>query len=169
VVSSAERMEQIFYRAYLLNGGILPPFDAWLLLRGLRTLPVRLRQHETDAMAVARFLAGHPAVRAVHHPALEADPALAGRQMRGWSGLFSFELARDDYERVQSVIDRLRRFRIGVSWGGVESLVVSPNRPGGTVRTGSAGVPSGLIRLSIGLEGTDLLIDDLRAALDPET
>jgi cystathionine beta-lyase/cystathionine gamma-synthase len=168
VVSNPERMQQIFYRAYLLNGGILPPFDAWLLLRGLRTLPVRLRQHEADALAVARFLADHPAVRVVHHPALEADPALTDRQMRGWSGLFSFELVRDDYERVEAVIDRLERFGIGVSWGGVESLVISPNRPGGTVRPGSAGVPPGLIRLSIGLEGADLLIDDLRAALDPE-
>lgn len=171
VVTTTERMAQIWERAYMLNGGALAPFDSWLLLRGLRSLPVRLRQHEADALAVARFLADHPAVAAVHHPALEADAGLLAAQLRGCSGLFSFELARPGFERVEAVIDRLEHFGIGVSWGGVESLVISPNRPGGpgAVRGGSEGVPPGLIRVSIGLEGADLLIDDLAAALDPET
>ena len=165
VVSTAARMEELFYHAYLLNGGILAPFDAWLLLRGLRTLPVRLAQHERDGLAVARFLADHPAVRIVHHPAIGDEESVAAEQLRGYAGLFSFELAEPSYERVAAVIDRLEHFRIGVSWGGVESLVISPNRPGGGVREGSKGVPPGLIRLSVGLEGAELLIEDLGRAL----
>lgn len=163
LVTSAERMQEIFHRAYLLNGGVLAPFDAWLLLRGMRTLPARLRQHEADALQVARWLQGHPAVRAVHHPGLDADQRLSARQLSGFSGTFSFELKQDDFETVRTVIDRLRVFRIGVSWGGVESLVISPNRPGQSFR--SRGIPDGLIRLSIGLEGADELQADLGHAL----
>ncbi|MEZ4423572.1 MAG: PLP-dependent aspartate aminotransferase family protein [Gemmatimonadota bacterium] len=165
VVSDRERMERIFYRAYLLNGGILPPFDAWLLLRGMRTLPTRLRQHEADALAIARWLQAHPAVRAVHHPALGPDRDLAERQMTGYSGTFAFELAPGDFGSVQAVIDALRVFRIGVSWGGVESLVISPMRPDNARSLEAKGIPSGLIRLSVGLEGAEVLIDDLASAL----
>jgi cystathionine beta-lyase/cystathionine gamma-synthase len=169
VVSSAERMQELFYRSFLLLGGILAPFDSWLLLRGLRTLPARLRQHEADALQVARFLAGHPAVARVHHPALSEDRALAERQLRGYSGLLSFELRKADFATVRSVIDRLEHFRIGVSWGGVESLVISPERDDDGVRLTSRGTPRGLLRLSVGLEGADLLIEDLARALDAAT
>ena len=165
VVSTEARMEQIFFRAYLLNGGILGPFDAWLLLRGLRTLPARLRQHEEDALALASFLRGHPAVRRVHHPAFD-DPGLVHRQLRGYSGLFSFELANDDFDTVSAVVDRLRRFRIGVSWGGVESLVISPDRRSRAARLEALGIPRGLVRLSVGLEGAELLVRDLERALE---
>lgn len=172
LISSAELDERLFYRAVLLNGGRIAPVDAWLLLRGLRTLPVRLARQEADALAVAHFLAGHPAVGAVHHPALAADTSLADKQLRGYSGLFSFELRRGEYERVAGVIDRLARFRIGVSWGGVESLVISPSRGADPAEAmkgpAQGGLPPGLIRLSVGLEGSELLIEDLRSALEPE-
>lgn len=157
VVSSAERLERLFYDAYLLNGATLAPWTAWLLLRGMRTLPARLRQHEADGVAVAEFLELHPKVRRVHHPVLTAEPELVERQLRGFSGTFSFELATDEFDRVARFIDALERFRIGVSWGGVESLVISPARPH---------APSPLVRLSIGLEGVDLVIADLEQALD---
>jgi len=165
VVSTAARIEQIFYRAFLLHGGILAPFDAWLLLRGLRTLPARLRQHEADAIRVAEFLSRHPAVRAVHYPLFGPDPDLAERQLSGLTGLLSFELERDDFGSVSGVIDRLRIPRIGVSWGGVESLVISPQRADNEDGLALRGIPRGLIRLSVGLEGADALIDDLASAL----
>jgi len=165
LVGSEELVEKIFYRAFLLNGAILHPFDAWLLLRGIRTLPARLEQHERNALAVARFLRDHPAVRAVHHPAFQ-DGALVGRQLSGFSGLFSFELARDDFTTVAAVVNGLKRFKIGVSWGGVESLVLSPARPKPSARMEALGIPPGLIRLSVGLEGAELLIEDLAAALE---
>ena len=165
VVTSAERMEQIFHRAYLLNGGVLAPFDAWLLLRGIRTLPARLRQHEADGLAVARWLNEHPSVRRVHHPLFEEDRVRVDRQLAGYSGTFSFELENDDFESVRRTIDALNVFRIGVSWGGVESLVISPSRPGNTERLKRHGIPPGLIRLSVGLEGADTLIADLDQAI----
>jgi cystathionine beta-lyase/cystathionine gamma-synthase len=165
VISTSERMERIFYRAFLLNGGILGPVDAWLLLRGLRTLPVRLQQHEADALRVAEFLRDHPAVRAVHYPMFDADPDLVSRQLTGLTGLLSFELVRDDFDSVALVIDGLKIPRIGVSWGGVESLVISPQRANNAEQLARRGIPRGLIRLSVGLEGADLLIDDLASAL----
>jgi len=167
VVSTEARMREIFARALLLNGGVLAPFDAWLLLRGMRTLPVRLRQQGADALRVAHFLGAHPAVRAVHHPALAGGPAPPAGQLRGASGLFSFELARSGAEDVAGVIDRLRHFRIGVSWGGVESVVISPAGRVDPARLARHGIPPGLIRISVGLEGAELLMEDLAGALDP--
>lgn len=166
VISTAETMREIFYQAFMLNGGVLGPMDAWLLLRGLRTLPVRMRQHEADALAVARMLADHSAVRRVFHPAISEDAELVERQLSGFSGLLSFELARGDFGSVARVIDALRHFHIGVSWGGVESLVLSPSRGTNAAQLEAQGIPSGLIRISVGLEGADLLIEDLRAALE---
>jgi len=166
LVTSAERAERLFYSTYLLNGGILAPFDAWLLLRGLATLPVRLAQHEEDALRVIAFLESHPAVRRVHHPSVGEGRRLAAEQMSGFTGLLSFELVRADFDSVRRVIDALRHFRIGVSWGGVESLVISPNRGTNEARLSELGIPTGLIRLSVGLEGAPLLIEDLAAALD---
>lgn len=165
LVGRAEPMKEIFHRAFQLNGGILAPFDAWLLLRGIRTLPARLAQHEADGLRVAEFLAKHRAVRHVYHPALGDDAALAARQLRGYSGLMSFELVRDDMPSVKRVIDSLKHFRIGVSWGGVESIVIAPNRGYNTSYLTSQRIPPGLIRISVGLEGADTLIADLDAAL----
>lgn len=175
VVTDRARMLEIFHRAFLLLGGILAPFDAWLMLRGLRTLPARLREHEATGLAVAGFLRDHPRVAAVHHPAFTADPAIVERQMRGYSGVFSFELAppagtgftdaETAHAAVREVVDALELFRIGVSWGGVESLVISPQRRNNARSLERHGLPPGLIRLSVGLEGADALIADLGRAL----
>lgn len=162
VISTAERMEQIFYRAYMLNGGILAPFDAWLLLRGLRTLPVRLQQHESDALRVAEFLRMRDDVAQVYHPAFN-EPSSA---LTGYSGLFSFNLADESFAAVRGFIDGLKRFRIGVSWGGVESLVIAPNRGSNLPYLEGQRIPGGLVRLSIGLEGADALIDDITSSLE---
>ncbi len=167
LVTSGERAEKLFYSTYLLNGGVLAPFDAWLLLRGLGSLPVRLAQHEADALRVLEFLAVHPAVRRVHHPSVGEGRRLAAEQMSGFTGLLSFELVREEFEAVRQVIDALRHFRIGVSWGGVESLVITPNRGANEARLSELGIPTGLIRISVGLEGANLLIEDLASALDP--
>ncbi len=161
VITSTELMEQI-YRAFLLHGGILHPFDAWLLLRGMRTMPVRIQRHETDALRVAEYLRDRPEVSAVHHPAF----AELSQSLAGYSGLFSFELANGGFGRVKRFIDGLKRFRIGVSWGGVESLVLSPNLGENLAYLDAQRIPHGLIRLSIGLEGADVLIEDIADSLD---
>jgi cystathionine beta-lyase/cystathionine gamma-synthase len=161
VVGPQGLMEQIFYRGYMLLGASLSPFDAWLQIRGLRTLPLRLRQHHEGGLLVAEFLDQHPAVERVYHPGLAANPAA---ELRGYSGLFSFALRSDRREDVHTVVDALRSFRIGVSWGGPESLVYSP-QTGDPERLRAQGLPSGLIRLSVGLESPPSLIEDLDRAL----
>jgi cystathionine beta-lyase/cystathionine gamma-synthase len=166
VIASDALMREVYARGLRWVGGSLGPFEAWLMLRGLRTLPVRLKQHEEDALAVAQFLRKHPAVVRVNHPAI-SDPALVDGQLRGSSGLFSFELADGDFTNVSRVIDRLRRFRIGVSWGGVESIVIGMEGRGSRERLSAQGIPPGLIRLSVGLEGAELLMQDLAQALEP--
>ncbi len=167
-VTSAALMAELFDRGYMLGGGILAPFDAWLLYRGLRTLPFRLRQHEADALRVAEFLAGHPAVRCVHHPALAVgeQAELARAQLTGTSGLLGFELTRGTFEGVRTVLDALEHVRLGVSWGGVESIAISPENGHNGAQLEAKGLPRGLIRLSVGLEGAELLIGDLEKALD---
>jgi cystathionine beta-lyase/cystathionine gamma-synthase len=165
VIGGEDLMHQIFERAFMLNGGILAPFDAWLLLRGLRTLPARMRQHHADGMHVAEFLRSHDAVRRVHHPAFDASAPDSRSTLTGYSGLFSFELNTDRYEDVRRVIDAVRRFRIGVSWGGVESLIITPNRGTNQAELDAQRIPGGLIRVSIGLDGADVLIADLDGAL----
>lgn len=162
VITTAERMKQIFYRAFMLNGGILAPFDAWLLLRGMRTMPVRMQQHEADALRVAEFLRTRPEVSEVFHPAFSKSSS----SLTGYSGLFAFDLVDGRFETVRRFIDGLKRFRIGVSWGGVESLVISPNRGSNLGYLDAQRLPHGLVRLSIGLEGTDVLIEDIAASLD---
>ena len=162
VITTADRMQEIFFRAYMLHGGILAPFDAWLLLRGLRTMPVRMQQHEADGLKVAEFLAGHPGVSAVHHPAFGAPCT----SLTGYSGLMSFELASGGFDEVRRFIDGLKRFRIGVSWGGVESIVISPTRGNNNHYLEVQRIPLGLVRISVGLEGADALIDDMGASLD---
>lgn len=166
IVGRGELLERIFYQGYLLLGGALGPFDAWLVNRGLRTLPVRMRRHHTDGLRVARFLADHPRVRRVFHPGLAAAPAPVEGRLKGYSSLFSFELDTDSYRDVAAFVDRLRRFRVGVSWGGVDSLVLSPNLGTNRRALEAQGIPPGTVRLSVGLEGADPLIRDLDRALE---
>jgi len=162
VITTAQRMEQIFYRAFLLLGGILHPFDSWLLLRGLRTMPVRMQQHEADAIRVAEFLRMRPEVSAVNHPAFMTPSS----SLLGTSGLFSFELKNAGFDEARRFVNALKRFRIGVSWGGIESLVVAANRGTNLHWLDAQKIPHGLIRLSVGLEGADVLIEDVGDALD---
>ena len=136
-------------------GHALSPDDAWLASRGLRTMGVRLRQHETSALKVAHWLKQQPRVGVVLHPALPDCPghALWKRDFKGSSGLFAFELKAD----AAAFVDRLELFGIGYSWGGYESLAL-PVRP---FRTVSKPPAENLVRLHIGLEDPDDLIEDL--------
>ena len=166
LAGSRELVETVFRKGYMLMGAAMAPFDAWLLLRGLMTLPTRLAQQQVDALAVARWLADHPKVRRVFHPALAEglQAELFARQMRGASGLFSAEFDLPDHAATLAFGNRLELFGKAISWGGVESLVSSPYRrdPG----PGQEGrMPRTLLRFSIGLEGADALIADLEQAL----
>ena len=171
VIGSRERLDRLAVAEGELLGATMPPFEAWLLTRSLRTLPVRMRQHESSGLAVARFLEGHRAVRRVLHPGLESHPqhALARRQMSGTTGLIGFDLATDDLARIRRFVDALDVFQIGVSWGGHESLVYAPAisylKELPPERFASLGIAPGTIRISVGLEHPDDLIADLGQAL----
>lgn len=149
-----------------LYGGILGPMEAWLALRGLRTLDVRLRQHEKTAMAVAGFLEKHDRIKKVNYPGLPSFPQyeLMKKQQRGNSGLMSFEIDGST-EQAKQLCERLRLFHIGVSWGGFESLVEAPFARMSREELEFLGAPQNVVRIHCGLEGEDALISDLDAAL----
>ncbi len=163
VAGRDEKLRQRLWQEVELAGGILDPHAAWLMLRGLRTLPLRMERHQENGLAVARMLAEHPKVARVLHPGLESHPqhAVARRQLRGYSSLFSFALKDQSREAMNRLLDRLRLFGIGVSWGGFESLIL-----GGTLFSSRAAEPEWLIRVHIGLETAADLIADLRQALE---
>jgi len=144
-------------------GGKLSPFDGWLLLRGLRTLPARMREHERSALGLATRLQAHPAVTRVHHPAL-SQPRSKG--LTGTSGLFSIEL--DASIDIPAFCNALKLFKLGVSWGGHESLIcpagVTRVQTGGPNHALRFGVPERMVRLNTGLEATDALWADLTNA-----
>jgi cystathionine beta-lyase/cystathionine gamma-synthase len=164
LVGNRELLKSIFYKAYMLLGAAMAPFNAWLLLRGLMTLPARMQRHHDDALTVATYLKSHPRIAEIHHPAFdEGQSALMQRQMLGHSGLFSVCVDVPDFSAVLAVANRLELFGKAISWGGVESLVMTGHKsdPGNT-RTR---IPMNLLRLSVGLEGTENLIADLENAL----
>jgi cystathionine gamma-synthase len=164
VVTRAE--DELYQRVRTLQataGGVPSPFDCWLVLRGIRTLPCRVRAHSTNALAVATFLAGHPRVAVVHYPGLPSHPGheIACRQMSGgFGGMVSIEV-KGDRNAAMAVAAKVRVFTRATSFGGTESLIehrASIEGPG--TRT-----PETLLRLSIGLEHADDLIEDLAQAL----
>ncbi len=146
-----------------LLGATLDPFAAWLVLRGLRTLALRMERHQANGLAVAEMLAQHPKVQRVFHPGLPSHPqhALARRQLRGFASLFSFMPVEQTQEAVHRFLNRLRLVGIGVSWGGYESLAV-----GGVLFNSGGDGGRWLIRLHVGLEHLDDILADVRRALE---
>ncbi|MDH4071228.1 MAG: PLP-dependent aspartate aminotransferase family protein [Ignavibacteria bacterium] len=150
-------------------GGILSPFDAWLCLRGTKTLAVRMRQHCESALAVARWLAARNEIRKVFYPGLEDHPqhALAARQMSGFGGMISFDLG--SIERADSFLKRLRICALAESLGGVETIITHPSSMTHAAipaeERAAIGITDGLIRISVGLEDVQDILDDLEQGL----
>jgi cystathionine gamma-synthase len=162
VLKSKETMYERLYHTRLVLGAVCSPFNSWLILRGLRTLPVRMERHAANAMAVARALDGHKRIERVFYPGLESHPGheIAKRQMKGFGGMMSI-LVKGGWEEAVSVAAKVRLWRNATSLGGVESLIehrASAEGPGSTA-------PKNLLRLSVGLENADDLIEDLMNAL----
>lgn len=162
LVTTDEHFETLF-RGFRLSGQHAAPDDCYLALRGLRTMGVRLKQHQENALAVAQWLEARPEVGQVLYPALESHPGheLWQRDFRGASGLFSIVLDQHyDDDALGAMLDHLDLFAMGASWGGYESLIL----PGAPPRTATNWEPTGtLLRLHIGLEHTDDLIADLES------
>ena len=158
--------------AFLQNavGGVPGPLDAWLVLRGLKTLAIRMREHDRNARLVAAFLSEHPKVARVFYPGLPSNPQreLARRQMSGFGGMISFEV-KGGLDPARRVVERTELFTLAESLGGVESLIELPaamthsSIPAETRR--AHGVADGLVRLSVGIEDVADLISDLDQAL----
>jgi len=148
--------------AQLYGGAIPSPFDCWLVMRSLPTLPARMQAHCANARRVAEFLQSHPQVEAVHYPGLETSPfhALARRQMRDFGGMLSFEV-KGGMDAAMAVAAAVEIFTRATSLGGVESLIEHR----ASIEGPESKTPQGLLRVSIGLEHPDDLIDDLAQAL----
>ena len=149
-----------------LFGGIMGPMEAWLVLRGLRTLSVRVKAHEETAMKVATYLENHPKVDKVYYPGLKSHPQydLARKQQKGNTGLMTFEI-KGSTEDAKKVVNSLKVFKIGVSWGGFESLACMPHMRQSEQACEWLGGKQNLIRIHCGLEDVDALIADLEQAL----
>jgi cystathionine beta-lyase/cystathionine gamma-synthase len=166
---SAKLMEGVRQMVIYL-GGSMDPEVGFLLIRGLKTLELRVERQCKNAMAVARFLEKHPKVARVHYPGLKSHPdhALAKRQMSGFGSMLAFDV-KGGISAARRVCDRVRVFLLAVSLGGVESLVALPAYTShynmSAKELASVGVTPGTIRVSVGLEDPRDLIDDLRQAL----
>ncbi len=151
-------------------GGVPGPFDSWIVLRGLKTLAVRMRQHEENALAVAAFLEDHPQVATVNYPGLPSHPQyeLAKRQMSGFSGMVSFTL-KGGAEAAYAAVQKTKLFSFAESLGGVESLITHPATMTHAAipkeQREARGVTDGLLRLSVGIEDAQDLILDLDQAI----
>ena len=150
-------------------GAVAGPFDAWLALRGLKTLGVRMDRHSANAARVAEFLLDHPKVARVLYPGLPTHPGhdIAAKQMSGFGGMVSFRLT-DGEDAALKVCDRRELFTLAESLGGVESLIEHPGRMTHASAAGSPlEVPADLVRLSVGIEDVDDLLADLEQADQP--
>ncbi len=167
VCGSEEDITRIFNTEFMMQGQVPDPFSAWLILRNLRTLHLRMPVHYRNALGLAEWLEARDDVECVNYPMLPSFPQyeLAKEQMRGGSGLFSFRLKTRDLQKVKAITNRLKVFKLAVSWGGYESLF----EPTALVFKNDEDVPDdriSLIRVHAGLENLGLLEEDLAQALE---
>lgn len=167
VCGSAERMKKMMKEEYMVIGSICSPMDAWLLLRGLRTLPVRIERSNATTQRVVEYLAKHPAVKKVFYPFHESNPQkeLAKKQMKACGGLFSIELVTEDTVKIEKFCNALKYFRLACSWGSYESLqfpfLIFADQKGNV----KPSIKPNIIRYYIGLEDADELLKDFEQAL----
>jgi cystathionine gamma-synthase len=166
VTADAELGEELAYHQNAM-GAVAGPFDSWIVLRGIKTLAVRMDRHSENAARVVDMLSSHPRVTKVRYPGMPEHPGheVAAKQMRNFGGMVSFQVAGGEDAAVQ-VCNRARVFTLGESLGGVESLIEHPGRMTHASAAGSAlEVPGDLVRLSVGIESADDLLADLHQAL----
>lgn len=166
-ISSDEIIDKVFAYGHQYHGSCIGPFEAWLLIRGLRTLPARLAYLQPSTRMVTDMLRKHKAVKKVNHPfCFEGEQKrLADKYLTGSTSLLSIELDTEDIRRVSAVADACKLFRIGVSWGGFESLILPQFNGKNAEQLKDAHIPLGLVRLYVGLENPADLTSDLEAAL----
>ena len=171
VIGKSTDIDSISTREMEWIGAKMAPMEAWLILRSLRTLTLRMERHQSNAMKVAKFLENHQQVVKIYYPGLEnfSQFELAKTQMTGFSGLLSFELKTKKIEEIKLFVNSLNIFKIGVSWGGHESLIYAPAisylKELSPEQFAGMGISLSDMRISVGLEHADDLIDDLDQSL----
>lgn len=165
--STKERIKKIFEQEFMTLGAAISPNDAWLLIKGLRTLPIRVKQVTENSFKVLHFLENHPKIKKIYFPFSEKNPQidLAKKQMKPCGGLISIELKADDIAAVERFCNHLKYFIIACSWGGYESLQF-PICALYNSENYTTELPWNFVRLYIGLEDADVLVEDLKQALE---
>ena len=167
VTSNEEIAEKVGFHQFAV-GAVAGPMDAWLTVRGIKTLAVRVERHSSNAQAIAERLVGHPSIERVYYPGLPEHPGhdIAARQMSGFGGMLSLAL-RGGAPAARKLVESTGVFLLAESLGGVESLIGYPSEmTHASVRGTELEVPDNIVRLSVGIEGVDDLLDDLLQALD---
>jgi cystathionine gamma-synthase len=171
VVCGRKTLVEQIYHFREINGATLHPMAAYLLLRGMKTLHLRIRQQNRSALEISRFLESHPAIERVYYPGLASHEGheIARRQMRGFGGVLSFELKENSFDAVRRFLPRLRYAHAAANLGAVETIVGPPATTShvecSAEERAAMGIPEGLIRYSVGIEDTEDLIADLEQAL----
>ncbi|HFE65669.1 MAG TPA: cystathionine gamma-synthase family protein, partial [Chloroflexi bacterium] len=172
VICGSQALVEQIYHFREINGATLHPMAAYLLLRGMKTLDLRIQRQNESALQIARFLAGHPRIEKVFYPGLASheNHAIARRQMRGFGGVLSFILRGNDFADVRRFVPRLRYAHAAANLGAVETIVGPPATTSHVECTreerAAMGIPESLIRYSTGIEDVNDLIADLEQALD---
>lgn len=166
--ASAERIDKIFGSEFMTLGGIIAPHEAWLMLRGLRTLEIRVERSSASTLEVVEFLENHPKVKTVHFPFSKNHPQyeLAKKQMKACGGLFSIELNAADMASMERFCDAVEYFQLACSWGGYESLLFPVCALYDSMNYDNPEIPWNLARIFVGLEDPKTLIADLEQALE---
>lgn len=168
ILSNKTTIEKIFNTEFLNYGAVISPNDAWLMIRSLRTLPIRLQQIADSTNAVIGYIKNHPKVKKLYYPFDDSHPqhSLAQEQMNWCGGLFSVELNTDNLQAIELFCDSLKRFKIAVSWGGHESLVMPACAFSARENFSHTYLPANLVRFYIGLDDAKFLIEDLQQAFE---
>ncbi|MBU8879478.1 bifunctional cystathionine gamma-lyase/homocysteine desulfhydrase [Bacillus sp. FJAT-29790] len=170
VVVNSEKLATDLHFVQNSTGGVLGPQDSWLLIRGIKTLGIRMEETENNTKSIVEFLQGHPAVKKVYYPGIETHPnhAIAKKQAQGFGGMVSFDVGSE--ENADKLLSKVKYFTLAESLGAVESLISVPARMTHASipkeRRDELGIVDGLVRISVGLEDVEDLIEDLKQALE---
>ena len=170
VVGSKTIVDEIILAEHELLGAKMAPFEGWLITRSLRTLSIRMKEHQENAFHIAKYLESHSMVKRVFWPGLPSfeQYELGLKQMTGYTGLMSFELATKDISKIKAFVNSLKLYKLGVSWGGHDSLVYAPVisylKELSPDQFAAFGINESIIRISVGLEAPEDLVDDLEQA-----
>lgn len=167
VISNSNIIEQIFEHGHQNLGATNSPFNSWLLIKSLRTLPIRMKYHNDSVIKIIDYLKSNDKIKTIYHPYISSNnqKKLSEKYLKGFGSLLSFEFADDNFSNIKKFVNSLEIFRIGVSWGGYESLILPAFKGNNEESLKNRGISKSHIRMYIGLENPNTLIEDIEQAL----